>query len=231
MVQRIVGRLVLVVGLVLASALITGGVASAGGPTSVLLSAPSADRVTALRYSHPSYNRLDVLLHNGTPVPEQFEDGPNLVTATWLIHDVQIWRIDRIYLDAPGGPLVGTQQIGLDQALPQGLTPAETSGPTLSWRRINDGAQVRAMLAEVGILGATPPASLPPAPVPAGSAAIQPAATPTSTPSSADGTSGWWWGAAGLFGGAGATLLLTRRRHSTAVAEDDEAALVVQDGR
>ena len=35
------------------------------------------------------------------------EEGAG-VTLTWLIHDVQVWRVDRVYLGAEGGP------VGLD---------------------------------------------------------------------------------------------------------------------
>lgn len=216
-----VKRIALVVGLVAASVLFGGGVAGAGGPTSVLLSSPSTERTTALRYSHPTYNLLDVLLHNGASVPEPAGGGGNVVTATWLIHDVQVWRIDRIHLEAPGGPLVGTQEVSFGEPLPPGLTPGATSEPTISWRRVNDGAQVRALLTEVGVVGPTPPA---------GTAAILPATAPAPAPAPApaDTFTGWWWGTVGLVGGIGATLLVTRRR-PRATTDLDEPALVVQD--
>jgi hypothetical protein len=226
MVQRIVGRLALVLGLVAASVVFTGGVASAGGPTSVLISSSSTERATAIYHSHPSYNVLDAALHNGKSVPAPAREQWNFITATWLIHDISIWRIDRIHLDAPGGPLVGTQDVGSGEPLPPGLTPGQTSGPTISWRQVNDGTTLRALLDELGIIGSTPPARTA-APVPAGASSLQPPAA--EQPPAAD--TGWWWGAAGLVAGVAATLLVTRGRRRTAPADPDEPALVVQDHR
>jgi hypothetical protein len=34
----------------------------------------------------------------------------NLVRATWLIHDMAVWRTNVIYLYAPGGPWIATTE-------------------------------------------------------------------------------------------------------------------------
>jgi hypothetical protein len=85
--------------------------AHAGGPTSVLLSAPP--HVVAVGYEDKAYNELqrltDVAVSKPDPVAERHDAG-HFVRATWLIHDMSVWRIDVIYPDAPGGPWIATSE-------------------------------------------------------------------------------------------------------------------------
>jgi len=84
--------------------------AAAGGPTSVLLSAPP--QVVAFGYEDPQYSKLQELTQVTTPREPgdlSHESGP-FVRATWLIHDMTVWRIDIIYPDAPGGPWIATSE-------------------------------------------------------------------------------------------------------------------------
>ncbi|TDD55724.1 hypothetical protein E1263_25970 [Kribbella antibiotica] len=85
--------------------------AHAGGPTSVLLSAPP--HVAAVGYDNPQYAELQRLTSaEGTrsvPGDTSHEAGA-FVRATWLIHDMNVWRIDIIYPDAAGGPWIATSE-------------------------------------------------------------------------------------------------------------------------
>src|SRR4051794_4061354 len=99
--------------------------AHAGGPTSVILSAPP--HVTAFGYDDPRYAELQQLT-NGVPG----EPGGNhavgrFVRATWLIHDMSVYRIDIIYPDAPGGPWILSAN-----------TLADAGPVTATWRRAAD---------------------------------------------------------------------------------------------
>lgn len=84
--------------------------AAAGGPTSVLLSAPP--HVVAFGYDDPQYTKLRTLtqvVEGREPGNQSHESGPS-VRATWLIHDTNVWRVDTIYPDAPGGPWIATSE-------------------------------------------------------------------------------------------------------------------------
>src|SRR4051794_19419999 len=92
---------------------------SAGGPTSVLLVNSASGRVAALYPPPPGYHRLPDLRGPLTGSPASTEPEPangagnslldsGAINVTWLVHDVQVWRVDRIYLDGGGG-LVASQ--------------------------------------------------------------------------------------------------------------------------
>ena len=88
--------------------------AAAGGPTSALLSIPGAGSTASLYYTDPEYDELADLVGvsqpSGTFDTElgTHESGPG-ITITWLIHDVDPWRVDRVYLGGEDGPWISTQ--------------------------------------------------------------------------------------------------------------------------
>jgi hypothetical protein len=195
--------------------LLVAGPAVAGGPTSVLISVPGTGRMAALHASSPEYGRLATYVGaystNGTPTSEgdagESHAQGEFVTMTWLIHDVQVWRVDRVYLSAKGGPWIATQQ-AMDGDL--GGTEQE------SWHTSNDGAGLKALLHELGLdtaggmAGAAPggPATGSGASVGESSeVAADPAAAPAAQ-AAADqpGTSGWVWAVVGLVAGAVLTV-------------------------
>ena len=95
--------------------------AQAGGPTSVLLSAPPS--VIAFGYDDQQYSDLQQLVQTTTQHDEATGESHavgSFVRATWLIHDMSVWRIDVIYPDAPGGPWIATEEFNgeLKQAQP-----------------------------------------------------------------------------------------------------------------
>lgn len=97
--------------------------AYAGGPTSVILVDPKTGKTAALYTNDKDYDLLVDALGPRPPVP----DGPDLhggpgssaINVTWLIHDVQVWRIDRVFLDdSTGGPWVETAEVPFTDSVP-----------------------------------------------------------------------------------------------------------------
>jgi hypothetical protein len=104
-------RLVL---LVVALFLLSAAPASAGGPTSVLIVSPTEQRVGALYTSQSNYEKLTEALGppQSDPNAPSLHGGPgtSAINITWLIHDVSVWRVDRVFMTADGGPWVETAQ-------------------------------------------------------------------------------------------------------------------------
>jgi hypothetical protein len=78
--------------------------ALAGGPTSVLLANPQTGRVAALYHTDTAYDRLAGAVDAFAAVTEATtkpgavtDDFTGEIRLTWLIHDMSIWRIDRIH--------------------------------------------------------------------------------------------------------------------------------------
>ena len=91
------------------------GPASAGGPTSAMLSVPGEGRTASLYYSDDAYEQLARLVDVGGAgaVDEsgRSHEAGTGVTVTWLVHDVEPWRVDRIYLAGDDGPWIATQEM------------------------------------------------------------------------------------------------------------------------
>jgi hypothetical protein len=186
---------VLVVTAGLAGAL-APGTAWAGGPTSVLLASPQTDRAAALYTADPAYQQLSELLGE-QPQPDPAgpppDDGTTYVTLTWLVHDVDVWRIDRVFMDTSAGPWVVTQTADdTTQDVSTELWPGERGGPGAVWHRPTDPAALFALFERLGVLR---PASE--------SSVVQavPAPAPVAAPPAPAGDGPWWWaGAGGLVG-------------------------------
>ena len=192
------------------------GVARAGGPTSVLLVSPQADRAAALHHTDAAYGRLHELLAAGpltaAPPPADGAAGSTAyVTVTWLVHDVSIWRIDRVLLDATGGPWVVTSTADAEGAVATDLYPG---GPGASWHRPTNPTALLALLGDLGLTGQRSAGSGAVG-SPAADPAVNPALRPAEGAAAAQGASGagaggdgaWWWaGAGGLLGAAAAVL-------------------------
>jgi hypothetical protein len=122
--------------------------AYAGGPTSVLLVNPNLERTRAAYYSDSVYSALTAALGEGRTGPNAAPAGLSIggeeVRLTWLIHDMQIWRIDRIHLGGADGVWIETVvEVG---GGPMYDAPAR-------WHRPADEAALTAVLSEVGLLG------------------------------------------------------------------------------
>jgi hypothetical protein len=89
--------------------------ASAGGPTSVLLANPQTGRVAALYHTDAAYDRLAGAVGafasetGSTNNPGAVtDDVAGEIRLTWLIHDMSIWRIDRVHATTDDGIWVQT---------------------------------------------------------------------------------------------------------------------------
>jgi hypothetical protein len=191
--------------------LLAPGAAWAGGPTSVLLASPTSDQATGLYYSDPEYDQLMALLDpapGAATGPADAGYGAEQVNVTWMIHDVSVWRVDRILLDAAGGAWISTYD-----TLGEGSTgtpgpgePGETGHPA------TDPQALRALLTDLGLLGSPVAAARQPGPAVAEPAALANPAPVTSGPPAAATTDDqrdgvWWWAAAGGVIGAGALAI------------------------
>jgi hypothetical protein len=183
---------------------LSSSAAYAGGPTSVLMTNPQLGRAGALHVQNPAYDRLSAAVGDdeatgdlGAPGGLNPGAGQEL-RLTWLIHDMQIWRIDRLHLTGHDGIWVETVE---------NLTGSgDVFDRPARWHRPKDERTLVAMLTGAGLLGAdpAPPSPTSPGDTPrvteASSAAPQPVAPIV--------------GAAvgGLVVGAAGSLLLRRRR-------------------
>jgi hypothetical protein len=127
--------------------------ASAGGPTSVLIANPTSGTAAALYFTDPDYATLqDALEPGGVAVSDPptlaSGPGPGAINVTWLIHDVSVWRVDRIRLDASPDVWVQTDLTDAD-----GVGLVGASG----WHAASDAAAVYEVLGRLGVLaGGTP---------------------------------------------------------------------------
>ena len=201
--------LALLTALLLSPAL--AGPAAAGGPTSVLLVVPGEGRTASLYTGQADYEELSGLVgaFGDTRAASGSKDGVDHaigteVTATWLIHDVSVWRVDRIYFDAPGGPWIATQT-SFDGS-------ADIWSSPVQWHTATRGKALMGLLTRFGLLGdiaAAPSTDVPP---PASPAAVTPKAPTRAAPeaAAADGSSGPVWGLAGLALGVALTVAALR---------------------
>ena len=209
-------RAALTVLTVLLMSLVLAGPASAGGPTSVLLVEPDTRTAASLYYIDADYQALVGLVgangQSGVPgrvdrsgASHEFGSG---ITMTWLVHDVAVWRVDRVFLEAKGGPWIATQLVMNDSG-------SVYDSPVV-WHAAADGSKLTALLERVGfgpaakaVGGDGTAVSAGNAPAPAADprpAASEPAGT------GGKGTGGWVWGLSGLALGVALTMVALRLR-------------------
>ncbi len=190
---------------------------AAGGPTSVLLVDQANERATALYASDERYTRLADLVGASSTRAGATELPPgadsNLasgsgITLTWLIHDVEAWRVDRVFLDAPGGPWIASRT---DLSGAGSIWDGDPS-----WHRPSDPEELVDLLSALGLGSdstrtATAGDVTPGADRPRTAAAASPAAA-----APAGSTSGGpLWGLGGMLLGAVLVLGLGRVRQVT----------------
>lgn len=209
------------------SLLLPLGPATAGGPTSAMLSVPGEGKTASLYYTDPAYDELAELVGATSPAlsgkvdssGRSHERGPG-VTVTWLIHDVQPWRVDRIYLDGEGGPWIATQVMADE-------TGSIWDSPVV-WHQPTSGKALSMLLDELGVGAAARAADdfdgVAGASMPTGTEVGEAAAPAESTGASA--VNGLRWGLAGLAGGVLLALAWMRVRSTPAgqTVVDDESA-------
>jgi hypothetical protein len=205
--------------------LLMAGPASAGGPTSVLMVEQETGTSSALVYSDPDYETLATLVgaNQGALVRGTEDrsgathDSGSGITLTWMLHDVTVWRVDRIFLDAKGGPWIASQS---------SIDGSSVWDSPVVWHAVSDGAPLTTLLKRAGFgAGATAGADSDGAAVPTGNGSVQPVqpVTPTqpwqqlSQPTASTPAWAWWaWGLVGLALGAAlaatAAVLVARTR-------------------
>lgn len=190
--------------------------AMAGGPTSVLVISPESGESAALYYSDADYGALLHLLgedaaegRTDRPPSLDMAVGTRQINVTWMVHDVQPWRVDRVYPGAREGFVwIHTS------------TQLETQQG--SWHRARKPAELTALFKKLGLMGGRTggagAAQYPPAgeedqaPPPGrngqqGEAKQQSGPAPAAAGTSRAGT-GWWWAIPGAAGGAVLALVL-----------------------
>ncbi len=176
--------------------------AHAGGPTSVLLVNPGSGRAAALYHTGDEYQRLvDAIRAYGSDigaaerpasVPEHTNDAYRL---TWLIHDMTIWRIDRVYATVDDGFWLETV---VDE---NGGDPFARPG---RWHRVVNAEALTAVLARTGVAdGTTSEADADP---------VTTTAATTAPPGAGVGPIATAAGLAGLVLGAAGSWVLRRAR-------------------
>lgn len=197
--------------------------AQAGGPTSAMLVSPANQQAAALYYSDPEYEQLMMLVDEPAAVtstnPASTNPAPSVsadyVTVTWLIHDVTVWRIDRIFLTGPEGePWIVTQTENGDPAaagvpLAAGMYPGEHGTESASWHRSTDPAALTALLTNLGLFSAGENAAVSDSAAVSESAAAPMTAAVDVDPSARAGGV-WWWAIGGLLIGGALMVLVVR---------------------
>ena len=208
-------RAALTVLTVLLMSLVVAGPASAGGPTSVLVVEPFTRTAASLYYPDADYQTLAGLVGaNGESGVAGRVDrsGANHelgsgITLTWLVHDVAVWRVDRIYAEAKGGPWIATQLVMNDSG-------SVYDSPVV-WHTATAGKALTTLLQRLGFgpdakpAGADSGTGVAEGRVPASAAPERPAASqPADT--GGQGTAGLAWGLAGLALGVALTVAAVR---------------------
>jgi hypothetical protein len=127
------------------------GTAFAGGPTSVLIVSPEKGMTAAAYHSDEEYDLLMRALEAQPDAdrgaPEDLILGPGgawQLNVTWLIHDVAVWRVDRIVLDARKGVWINTQD-----TVDGGVVDIDRPGV---WHRSSHPDELLALLGRWGML-------------------------------------------------------------------------------
>ncbi|MFD5698978.1 hypothetical protein [Streptomyces lasiicapitis] len=145
--RRLAAAGVTAVGVLLAL-LLCAPQASAGGPTSVLLTSPESAETASLYNGRGKYAELETLL--GPTTKGESEQPPGLslgttrqINVTWLAHDVTPWRVDRVYPEpsAAKGAAIWIH------------TTTDTETMSGYWHRSPDPSALRSLLKDLGLMG------------------------------------------------------------------------------
>ncbi|MET9383797.1 hypothetical protein ABZY09_22675 [Streptomyces sp. NPDC002928] len=184
--------------------------ASAGGPTSVLVTSPESGEATALYYSDKEYDELQQLLgptNSGTrnEPPEADLTRARQINVTWLAHDIAPWRVDQVF---PVDSKPQAAWIHTAANVPE--------SPNGYWHRADHPTRLRALLTKLGVMSKATgegytgifPAPWQSEPSAAATPDTETATLRTGTPAADDNGTEWWWALPGAAAGAALTLLL-----------------------
>lgn len=204
-------RRLLITALIAMSVALAVPPASAGGPTSVMITDPASGRATALYYTDSRYAELEALLAAGKTVEgEPPGRRGSAVNLTWMLHDVDPWRIQQLHPDADRGPILvtyGTEIMGNDAQV--------------TWSRIADSDGLAALLDRILRPRAAPATAEIESPTPE---PLVERTVVTETQTAWYSLTGWRWLIPGMLIGAGFVLLASGRR-----TEDPDPPLRVTD--
>ena len=196
----------------------------------MLLSVPGEGRTASLYYTDNRYDALGELFGMTTALGtgrvddsgRSHDDGGPGITATWLIHDVEPWRVDRIYLNGKGAPWIatqlsdGTETIWESPVVWHQPEPGKGRALVNLLDKLGVGQAAREADDFDGVAGAAVPPAESSEPV-----STQPVSTEQPAPETS-GITGPWWALGGLAAGMLLTLLGTRRRRRTAPETEAE---------
>ncbi|WP_419997329.1 hypothetical protein [Streptomyces boninensis] len=206
--------------------------ALAGGPTSVALINGGSTQATALYASSRAYAELSRYIGESANDTHQLAKTPprsalggqegRQITATWLIHDVQVWRVDRIYLDTRDGRPLIQRTVG---------EPTDAS-PEVTWRAAADSEGLLRVLARLKVDGKSTDEGRTAPDFPALHSGSGTGGTPAAAPvkraaaPDTDPATGWWWAVPGAATGALLVWGALRRRPRTAGRDDSRWELL-----
>lgn len=128
--------------------------ATAGGPTSVIVVNPLTGDTGSLYASDDDYNVLHEALGPGgksaDAEPPSLGEGPgnpSTINVTWLVHDVSVWRVDRVNVHEDGTIWVRTYD-----ALSADAPGIDWEALQQDWHRAADSDTVLAVLDRIGVL-------------------------------------------------------------------------------
>jgi len=190
-------RILAVVVLALVSAVGLPAAASAGGPTSVIVTQPGQS-AGALYYDDAAYDALLGLLPRGETHGKPLPPGSSGTdyTLTWLVHDVEPWRWDRVRVDGDGAVWVAT---------------TTTAGATPGWQPLGppQGEALARLLA--GVLGDSPAPTVVSVPAEVAAAPAAPDVAPSEASPAWFSLAGWRWAVPGALLGIAVGAIAARR--------------------
>lgn len=203
--------------------------ATAAGATSVLVVSPGSGESAALYTTSDTYGELSRLLGSKTAktcaafdskAPANARAGRR-INVTWMMHDISVWRVDRVYPDAQAGAVWIRTESNDDGA----GHPHAVEG---YWHKAKEPAKLKALLDDLGVMGPASRSGREPAltyPPDAGrqdEAMRQPPPPIAPSEASEDGA-GWWWTLPGFAGGVliGCCGTALARRWVSARAADE----------
>jgi hypothetical protein len=111
---------------------------------------PESGRASALHIANADYDRLYAAVGaeaTGDPAPPTgLSSGEEEVRLTWLIHDMQIWRIDRVHLTRQDGIWIET--------VVEHNGDGDVFDRPSRWHRANDEQALTSLLVSAGLVGA-----------------------------------------------------------------------------
>jgi hypothetical protein len=135
---------------------------AAGGPTSALLVSPTSQRTASLYGTQKEYDLLERLLVSaGSELDGSREEPPewaagdtwgervsDMVTVTWMVHDVTPWRVDRLYTVSPD-----TKDVWINTSMDVEGDTGDVGDSV--WHKAKQSEELRDLLTGLGVMGKT----------------------------------------------------------------------------